>query len=288
MSGVFEGGAEAVSGEEGWWGRGGVADGVRRDLIYTGKGLKSEGSSFLTCKEKNDMAGIPVTIIGELYYSGLSVGGGPIIPQPPVGQPPGIWGPPGPWPTPPIALPPGVGSGNPPGIWGPPGPWPTPPINLPPGSNNPPGIWGPPGPWPTPPIALPPGVGSGNPPGIWGPPGPWPSPPIANVPGLPPSGNPPGWGLRPEHPIVPPGGYPDQPPIEPPIPPAGAGGNWQWGWNVQSGWHPVFVPGDKPQPIPPPSGGTPPPEGGTPPDTGNLPPSPTHPIEGVPQPQPIS
>lgn len=99
-------------------------------------------------------------------------------PQPP----PGIWGPPGPWPTPPIHLPP-VTPGQPPlGIWGPPGPWPTPPIHLPPG-QPPLGIWGPPGPWPTPPIHLPPG-GPGLPPlGIWGPPGPWPTPPIYLPPG---------------------------------------------------------------------------------------------------------
>lgn len=91
------------------------------------------------------------------------------------GEPPGIWGPGGPWPTPPIHLPPGGGGGGgvpmppiyyPPGISGPPGPWPSPPIYLPPtgGGGQPPGIWGPPGPWPTPPIHLP--SGGGQQPGV--------------------------------------------------------------------------------------------------------------------------
>lgn len=145
---------------------------------------------------------------------GIWGGGNVPMPSPPIanvpgapgynppGNPPGIWGPPGPWPTPPIHLPPGVGSGRPPGIWG--GgnvPMPTPPIaNVPgaPGFNpNPPGIWGPPGPWPTPPIHLPGGGLPGNPPGIWGGPGslpPWAMPPIFYPPGtegptpLPPGG----------------------------------------------------------------------------------------------------
>lgn len=80
-----------------------------------------------------------VVIIADASLTGVGIGGGPVIPpdQPP-SQPPGIWGPPGPWPTPPIAFPPGwVGGvppgGGPPGIWGPPGPWPSPPISFPPG-----------------------------------------------------------------------------------------------------------------------------------------------------------
>ena len=92
-------------------------------------------------------------------------------PQPPglPGEPPGIWGPPGPWPTPPIA------PGGPPlGIWGggnlpvmghpiaPGGPppqvtlpiynpgSPEHPIVLPPEEGPPPEIWPPPGPLPHP------------------------------------------------------------------------------------------------------------------------------------------
>lgn len=79
-------------------------------------------------------------------------------PEHPIYYPPQIWGPPGPWPTPPIYMP------QPPlGIWGPPGPWPTPPIYLP---QPPPGvpthpIYYPPQIWPSPgrpthPIVLPP------------------------------------------------------------------------------------------------------------------------------------
>jgi hypothetical protein len=86
------------------------------------------------------------------------------------GQQPGIWGPPGPWPTPPIAMPPGGSAGQPPGIWGPTDPRPTPPIYIPPEGSPPPlGIWGPtdprpgyglPGPQPHPehPIVPPPNL----------------------------------------------------------------------------------------------------------------------------------
>lgn len=101
---------------------------------------------------------MPCTIVGEASFTDLGVGGGPIMP-PDAGQPPGIWGPNDPRPTPPIQLPPGVGSGNPPGIWG--GgnvPMPTPPIHLPP--VPPPSVW-PPGPgidFPSHPIVLPPGI----------------------------------------------------------------------------------------------------------------------------------
>jgi hypothetical protein len=48
-------------------------------------------------------APMPVTFVGVAWNPDLSVGGGPIYPPQ---QPPGIWGPPGPWPTPPIAMPP--------------------------------------------------------------------------------------------------------------------------------------------------------------------------------------
>lgn len=80
--------------------------------------------------------------------------------------------------------------------------------------------------------------GPGGPVHIWGPTDPRPSPPIANVPGLPPTQNPPGWGLHPSHPIMLPGmpGWPDPPPT---IPPPGS--------------PPVMIPGTQPvQPITPP------------------------------------
>lgn len=80
-------------------------------------------------------AGRAVTLMGQAWLPDLSVGGGPVYPEQPPGgggQPPGIWGPTDPRPTPPIAEPPGGWGGQPPGIWGPPGPWPTPPIHLPP------------------------------------------------------------------------------------------------------------------------------------------------------------
>lgn len=44
-----------------------------------------------------------VVIFGEASLTGLGVGGGPIIPP---GQPPGIWGPNDPRPSPPIYIPP--------------------------------------------------------------------------------------------------------------------------------------------------------------------------------------
>ena len=115
------------------------------------------------------MAAIPVTLVGsisvagqdpvtctilaDMTYTGLGVGGGPIVPpgQPPSGGVPihPIWGPPG-------FNPPGPGM--PPGIWG------GPVIPPPGGGGGAPGvpihpIWGPPG-------FNPPGPGM--PPGIWG------------------------------------------------------------------------------------------------------------------------
>jgi hypothetical protein len=102
-----------------------------------------------------------VVFVGEMYYSDLSVGGGPIMPGP---QPPGIWPSPG-HPAHPIA--PG---GRPPGIWG--GPPLYPDQGLP---GVPPGYWG--GvapPFPSHPIApggQPPSPShpiAGQPPGIWG------------------------------------------------------------------------------------------------------------------------
>ena len=128
------------------------------------------------------MAGVPVMFTGELYYTNLSVGGGPIYP--PAGKPPGIWG------GPPMY--PDISPPQPQPIPG----WPPvimPPIYYPPTPpQKPPGIWGgppayvdigPPGPQPVP----------GWPPVIM--------PPIYLPPDdQPPSG--PGDGLRPEHPIV--------------------------------------------------------------------------------------
>jgi hypothetical protein len=80
----------------------------------------------------------PALISGKLSLTGLSVGGGPIMPPPsgggepshPIYTPPGIWGPPGPWPTPPIYIPgPPVGGGEPPH---PAHPIVLPPVDVPP------------------------------------------------------------------------------------------------------------------------------------------------------------
>lgn len=83
-----------------------------------------------------------VLLQGEASLLGLEIGGGPIIPPPQPGQPPGIWGPNDPRPQPPIANVPGLPpmgpnwppGGQPPGIWPGPGPLPHPehPIVLPP------------------------------------------------------------------------------------------------------------------------------------------------------------
>lgn len=142
-------------------------------------------------------------------------------------QPDGIWGPPGPWPTPPIHIP------QPPlVIWG--GgnqPFPTPPIYMPPANGQPPVIiWGPPGPWPTPPIHIP--IVPVPPFDIWGPNDPRPTPPIhippshiiwggANEPFPTPPIYIPGGGIRP--PLIvwgPPGPWPTPPiyiPVKPPV-----------------------------------------------------------------------
>jgi hypothetical protein len=107
-----------------------------------------------------------VTIVGEMYYSELGVGGGPIIPP---GSPPGIWGPTDPRPTNPIA------PGGPPlGFWGGapppyvdiggPGAQPHPSHPIAPG-GRPPGTWGGANePFPTPPIFIPPGLPPVEPP----------------------------------------------------------------------------------------------------------------------------
>ena len=118
------------------------------------------------------MPSVPVTIVGVMTWSGesggdrppLQIWGGGNMPvvTPPIyypgspahpivpGQPPQIWGgpyfppvvsgPPGPWPTPPIYMPPAGGGSPPLGMWG--GgnvPYPTPPIYFPPSPpENPP------------------------------------------------------------------------------------------------------------------------------------------------------
>lgn len=109
-----------------------------------------------TLYDKNSRVGTPVTLIGEAIVTGLGVGGGPIVPPP---QPPGIWGPTDPRPTPPIANVPGVPGYRPPGdhIWG--GgnePFPTPPIHIPP---LPPNVEQPQPGDPTKPLPPPPGAG---------------------------------------------------------------------------------------------------------------------------------
>jgi len=171
------------------------------------------------------MAGRPVVIIGELYDPSLSVG----YPLPPAGAggaPPGIWGPPGPWPSPPIHLPPA----QPPGIWPPAGVV-TPPIYYPPV------ISGPPGPWPTPPIHLPPAGGGGAPPGIWPPAGVV-SPPIYYPPEI--------WPQPPAKPPLGIWGGGNVPMPTPPIyiPPAGGGGQPPGIWGPLPGFptHPIVLP----------------------------------------------
>lgn len=83
----------------------------------------------------------PIKLVGETVYSALGVGGGPIFP--PEGgngdKPPGFWGPPGPWPTPPIYIPPMV----PPGMKPPEAPQPGDPTTAVPGN------------WPVQPITPP-------------------------------------------------------------------------------------------------------------------------------------
>lgn len=74
------------------------------------------------------MASIPVTIVGVLTYTGLEVGGGPIIGGP--GGPGGI-GPPSIWPSPGYPAHPIAPGGPPPSIWPDPG-YPAHPIVIPP------------------------------------------------------------------------------------------------------------------------------------------------------------
>ena len=158
------------------------------------------------------MAGIPVTIIGELYYSSLGIGGGPIMPP---AQPPGVV-------SPPIYYPP-VFPAHPIAPGGPP-PVATPPIYYPPVFPAHPIAPGGPPPTVMPPIYYPP-VFPAHPIAPGGPP-PTVSPPIYYPP-------------DPAHPIV----LPPAPPEGGPPPEGG------WAYSPVYGW--VWVPsggGGKPKP----------------------------------------
>jgi hypothetical protein len=166
-----------------------------------------------------------VVFVGEMYYSDLSIGGGPIMPGPGV-------------PTHPIA------PGTPPGIWG--GPPLYPDQGLP-GSQ----------PHPSHPIAP-----GGRPPGIWGGPPlypdqglpgaqPIPTPPIYLPPGTIPD-------TKPEHPIyIPPSspGVPTHPIALPPGEPPEVLENWNATtiWTPSSGWVVAIVPSEEHPGMPTPS-----------------------------------
>lgn len=149
-------------------------------------------------------------------------------PAHPIYDPPQIWGPPGPWPAPPIyiQIPPGVIDGHPEHpIFLP--VYPEHPIYLPPGWLD--------GVHPEHPIYLPPYRPEHPiylPPGIIGGPPPRPEHPIY----LPPVIWPP--DAHPEHPIV----LPDPPTEQPPE-------GWSWGYTVRFGW--VAVPDLPGKPRPP-------------------------------------
>jgi hypothetical protein len=235
--------------------------------VYVGGNARSP-SVFANCLSQTnstslgeiEMGSIPVTIIGVMTYSDLSVGGGPM----PGGPPLGIWGPTDPRPTPPIA--PG---GPPPQIWPSPG-VPTHPIAP---GGPPPGYWGgvappypdqglpgqQPGIWPSPGHPTHPIAPGGAPPGIWG--GgnvPMPTPPIYLPPGTLP-------GTKPEHPIyIPPSsgvpGVPSHPIV---LPPPGSPpdqkpevlANWdvKTAWSAQTGWIVAIVPSTSHPGVPTPS-----------------------------------
>jgi hypothetical protein len=195
-----------------------------------------------------------VIFVGEMYYSDLSIGGGPIIPPAAPGYPSHPWVPPPPYPDqglPPVSpgypshpwVPPSAGApGYPSHPWVPPQPGvPTHPIAP---GGRPPGIWGGPPlypdqglpgpqPIPTPPIYLPPGTIPGHPEHpIYIPPSIWPSPGV------------------PTHPIV--------------LPPAGSGEkpevleNWNATtiWTPESGWVVAIVPSEEHPGAPTPSEAT--------------------------------
>lgn len=141
----------------------------------------------------------PVTIVAELYQTGLAVGGGPM----PGGRPPlGIWGPTDPRP----------GTGLP-------GDQPYPGQGLP--GNQPIAGWGPG--FPTNPIVLPPVTPGGPPVQIWGPI----HYPDQGLPGAP---------VYPSHPIVYPP-LPLEPPEGNKPPPEGGGWGYssEYGWGYFPG-----------------------------------------------------
>lgn len=159
-------------------------------------------------------------------------------------DPPGIWGPTDPRPTPPIHIP-GPGE-RPPGTWGGAGePFPTPPIVIPPDFLAP-GV--PAHPiylpvYPAHPIVIPPGaIGPGKPTHPIVLPPPRPAHPIV----LPPDSVAPG---VPAHPIVLPP-YPAHPIVLPPDTPPDQGedGYPRWVYTVPYGWVLDPGPGGKPQP----------------------------------------
>jgi hypothetical protein len=192
-------------------------------------------------REEVTMAGVPVTIVGEAFVTGLGVGGGPMPPGP-GGPPPVISGGPGslpPWVMPPIVIPPDAIA---PGV-------PTHPIYIPV--------------YPSHPIVIPPGsLGGGKPEHpIYLPPSIWPSPghpahPIV----IPPDAVSPG---VPSHPIIIPppplgiwgGGnepFPTPPIFLPPDTPAEEREKlliWHIGWTARTGWVVVATPG-VPHPAP--------------------------------------
>jgi len=221
--------------------------------------------------------GVPVLFRGELFYTDLSVGGGPVVPPESPGEPPlGIWGPTDPRPTPPIYIP------VPPPVEGGGDEHPEHPIYIPVYPAHPIVIPLPPVEPPTDggdahpehPIYLPPVVWPPLPPkpplGIWGPTDPRPTPPIylplptppdsgGGEPGVP--AHPIYFPVYPAHPIVLPPDGGEKPPEPPPgmiNPPTGARGFWAYSEMYQC-W--VFVPyeGSGLEPNPPGSGASNPP-----------------------------
>jgi hypothetical protein len=199
------------------------------------------------------MGSIPVTIIGVMTYSDLSVGGGPMPGGPsvshpiaPGGPPPGYWG----GVAPPLPTHPIAPGGPPLGFWGGVAP-PYPDQGLP---QPPPGYWG----GVAPPLPTHPIAPGGPPLGIWG--GgnvPMPTPPIYLPPGTIP-------GAKPEHPIyIPPSIWPSPGVPTHPIalPPSGTDGqpevlaNWdvKAAWTPNSGWVTVIVPTESHPGVPTPS-----------------------------------
>lgn len=178
------------------------------------------------------MAGVKVTFVGEMFYTGYGVGGGPM----PGGPPLGIWG--------------GGGVGNYPDA-GFPGPQPGGPVYPSHPIYYPPGVWHPT--FPTNPIVVPPGYG-GPPLGIWGGGG------VGNYPDAGFPGPQPGGPVYPSHPIFyPPVIWdPSRPanpivnPGDPNHPGEGQPGNgqgervpkieWKTAWSPSTGWIVVGIP----------------------------------------------